>query len=292
MRKVLTIALIMLFVQSIFSQKMLKKKDLRIGWTTKGNVSLLLNQAAFSNWTAGGESSYSGTLGIDYGLYYKTNSFLWSNLLIASFGLTKTDGSDFIKKTDDRLLFNSIVGYEAEKNWYYSFFTTFRTQFAKGYKYEKNSSGEEIRTEFTNFFSPAYLSLGPGMLWEKNTRLKFNIAPISSKITFVNKNFTLPDGAYFGVDEGKSYLLELGFNFQVFYEFNIMKNIKMKNYLVLYSNYLDNPKNVDLDYTMKLDMKINNYFEANLTFQAIYDDNAYQGFQTREILGIGVKFGF
>ena len=66
----------------------------------------------------------------------------------------------------------------------------------------------------------------------------------------------------------------------------------MENIFNLYSNYLENPQNVDLDYTMNLVMKINNYLSANLAFQTIYDDNAYQGFQTREVFGLGVNYGF
>ena len=36
------------------------------GWKAKGTVSLLLNQSSFNNWVAGGEDSFSGTLGINY----------------------------------------------------------------------------------------------------------------------------------------------------------------------------------------------------------------------------------
>ena len=41
------------------------------GWRSDGKLTLLLNQASFSNWTAGGEDSFSGNLGIDYKLNYR-----------------------------------------------------------------------------------------------------------------------------------------------------------------------------------------------------------------------------
>ena len=66
----------------------------------------------------------------------------------------------------------------------------------------------------------------------------------------------------------------------------------MENMLNLYSNYLEDPKNVDIDYTMNLKMKINEYLSTNLVFQAIYDDNAVQGFQVREVFGLGLNYGF
>mgnify|MGYP000200103167 CR=1 FL=1 len=66
----------------------------------------------------------------------------------------------------------------------------------------------------------------------------------------------------------------------------------MENIANLYSNYLDKPGNVDIDYQMNLVMKINKYLSTNVSFQAIYDDNAFQGFQTRQVFGLAVNFGF
>ena len=71
-----------------------------------------------------------------------------------------------------------------------------------------------------------------------------------------------------------------------------MANVSVENILNLYSNYLEDPQNVDIDYTLNLVMKVNKYISSNVTFQAIYDDNAVQGFQIREALGVGLTYGF
>ena len=71
-----------------------------------------------------------------------------------------------------------------------------------------------------------------------------------------------------------------------------MKNVNVENLLNLYSNYLEDPQNVDLDYQINIVMTINKTLSANFTFQTIYDDNAFQGFQTREVFGLGVNYGF
>jgi hypothetical protein len=143
----------------------------------------------------------------------------------------------------------------------------------------------------THFMSPAYLQVGPGMLWKKSDNLKVNIAPATSRLILVNDQFTLL-GPSFGVEQGETSRFELGASVAAYYKLNIMENVSMENTLNLYSNYLENAQNVDLDYTMNLVMKINKYLSANLAFQTIYDDNAYQGFQTREVFGLGVNFGF
>jgi hypothetical protein len=261
-------------------------------WTKKGNVSLLFNQSSFSNWVAGGDNSVSGSLGLNYDINYKKGVWSWDNKIIASYGLVKTSNTPFEKKTDDRLEINSLLGRQATERWYYSFFTNFKTQFTKGYTYGTDVNGAEIRTEYTDFMSPGYLSFGPGVMWKKDDNLKFNASPLASKMTFVNSDFTLPDEAYFGVKEGKSMRYELGFNASGYYKFVIMENVSFENILNLYSNYLEDPQNVDIDYQLNIVMKINKYLTTNLSFQTIYDDNAFRGFQVREVFGVAVNYGF
>lgn len=266
------------------------------GWKKKGNVSLLFNQSNFNNWIAGGENNMSGNVGINYDFNYKKDDMTWDNKVLASYGLLQTKNADFEKKTDDRLELNSILGKKAFGEWHYSFFLNFRTQFTKGYLYGKDINGAEIRTENTEFLSPGYLTFGPGMFWKKTEAFKINFAPLTSKFTFVNNDYTsgvgYVDGSYFGVDANKSMRYELGFYTSVYYKFNLMANVSAENTLNLYSNYLEDIQNVDIDYSLAVVMRINRYLTTNLSFQAIYDDNAFRGFQTREVFGLGVNFGF
>jgi hypothetical protein len=66
----------------------------------------------------------------------------------------------------------------------------------------------------------------------------------------------------------------------------------MENVLNLYSNYLEDPENIDIDYTLNLMMTVNKWITTNVTLQAMYDDNAAKGFQIREALGVGLTYGF
>lgn len=261
-------------------------------WTKKGNASLLFNQSTFDNWLAGGENNIAGTVGINYDFNYKKKDWTWDNKVIASYGIVKTRNSAFAKKTDDRFEFNSLLGKQASKYWYYSAFVNFKTQFTKGYQYGQDENGSEIRTEYTNFLSPAYLYAGIGMLYKKNDNLKLNISPVASKFTFVDPAFTLPDEQYFGVEEGKSMRYELGFNTSFYYKLDVIANVQFENILNLYSNYLEDPQNVDIDYQLNIVMKINRYLTTNLSFQTIYDDNAFRGFQIRQVFGVAANYGF
>lgn len=266
------------------------------GWKKRGNISFLFNQSSFNNWIAGGENNLSGNLGLNYDFNYKKEDLTWDNKILASYGLLKTKNADFEKKTDDRLELNSTMGKKASGEWYYSLFLNFRTQFSKGYIYNKDTNGAEIRTENTSFLSPGYLTFGPGMLWKKNNNFKMNFAPLTSKITFVDSHYTsgtdYVDGSYFGVDANENLRYELGFYTSIYYKLNLMANVSAENTLNLYTNYLEDPQNIDIDYSLAVIMKINKYLSTNLSFQAIYDDNAFRGFQTRQVFGLGMNYGF
>ncbi len=131
-------------------------------------------------------------------------------------------------------------------------------------------------------------------MWKKDENFVVNIAPATARFIFVDKRFTtIPgyvDGDYFGVDAGKSNRFEFGASLSGYLQFEIVENITMENNLNLYSNYLDTPGNIDIDYLMNLEMGINRYFSANLLFQAIYDDNAVGAFQIREVFGLGINY--
>ena len=252
-------------------------------WTKKGIITFLVNQSSFENWIAGGISNVSGALGLNYDFNYQKNDWTWENKLIANFGLTKIKDQD-IQKSSDLLEWNSVVGKKAKGYWYYSAFLNFKTQFADDLN--KDTKGP------TKFLSPGYVQFGPGMLWKKSDNLKVNIAPATSRLITVDKDLTEPDKAYFGVEEGKSTRYELGASVGAYYKLDLMKNISMENILNLYSNYLEDPQNVDLDYTMNLVMSVNDFISANLSYQTIYDDNAFKGLQTRQVFGIGINYNF
>ncbi len=261
-------------------------------WTKVGNASLLFNQSTFDNWQAGGENNISGNVGINYNFNYKKDDYTWDNRVIASYGIVKTKTSSFAKKTDDRFEFNSVVGKKATERWFYSAFLNFKTQFTKGYVYDRTEEGVETRTEYTNFLSPAYLYIGPGMMYKKDENFKINLSPATSKLTFVDKAFTLPNEEYFGVKEGETMRYEFGFNANMYYKLDVIANVTFENILNLYSNYLEDPQNVDIDYQLNIVMKINRYLTTNLSFQTIYDDNAFRGVQLRQVFGVAANYGF
>ena len=281
---------------NLHAQKEIKKDSLETNWNLSGKFTFLGNQSSYSYWTAGGQTSVSGTIKIDYDFNYDKDGWNWDTKLITAYGLNSIGGSKFLKKTDDKLEINSLLGKKFTNNlignWSYSSFINFKTQWTKGYRFRKNSQGEEERTELTRFFSPAYLQVGVGLYWKKNKDFWINMAPFTGRLIIVNRYFTnnLEDNKrYFGVKKGKNSRFELGASIRSFFKFELVENVFVTNRISLYSDYLDNPANIDLDYTINTIMKVNKYLTTNLIIQFIYDHNSVKRLQVREVMGIGIS---
>lgn len=275
--------LLLLFVVSgVFAQE--TATDSTKHWTRKGVFTFLANQSSFSNWQAGGQNNFAGNVGINYDFNYKNGDWNWDNKIILAYGLTKIKGAD-TQKTDDRIELNSLLGKKASGEWFYSAFFNFKTQMDTGL----DPATQTVK--ISHFFSPAYFQFGPGMLWKKSDNLKVNFAPATSKLIMVHDHFT-EFGSSFGVEQGETTRYELGAAVNGYYKFNLMENVSVENTLNFYSNYLEDPQNVDIDYQLNIVMKINKFLSTNFAFQTIYDDNAFTGFQTKQIIGLGLNYGF
>ena len=285
-----------LILNVLSQEKAVDSSNVKNNWTKSGNFTFLGNQSSYSYWTAGGQTSISGTIKIDYDFNFENNGWNWDTKVITAYGLNSIGGSKYLKKTDDKFEINSLLGKKFTNNlignWSYSSFINFKTQWTKGYRYRKNSNGEEERSELTRFFSPAYLQIGVGLYWRKSKDLWVNFAPVTGRLIIVNKFFTenLQDGKqYFGVNKGSNSRFELGASLRSYYKFELIENVEISNRLSLYSDYLENSGNIDLDYTINTSMKINKYLTTNFIIQFIYDDNSIKRLQVREVMGIGLN---
>jgi hypothetical protein len=273
---------LILVASSSYTQK--KKQDtLPIPkWKITGRVNFVFNQSSFSNWISGGQNTVAGNLNINYSLNYKKKNINWDTRIITAYGLSHISEKGF-RKTDDRFELNTLLGIKTTTYWFFSFIGNFKTQYTKGFDYKK-----EPKLLVSEFLSPAYLTFGPGMLWKKSDDLTLNIAPATARHTFVNDAFS----GKFGVEEGKNTAFSFGFNFSGYYKFNVMENVEMENILAVYSDYLSNIGNTDLDYQTNIHFKVNEHLKMQMTFHTIIDDNSSSKIQFRQLLGLGVNYNF
>jgi hypothetical protein len=271
--------------------------DTTKAWTIHGQNTLLINQSSFSHWAAGGENAVAANAVLDYDFDYKKDKWSWDNKVILGYGLSKQNGTDW-RKNDDRIILNSLLGYQAAKYWLYTFYTNFQTQFSNGYAYD----GDQ-RTLQSAPFAPAYLTFGPGIAYKQSDNFRVNISPFASRFTLVSNDFLSQLGS-FGVKPGQKSLYEFGASMDAYYKVNLMENISLENILKLYSNYLDKPRNVYMDYAANLYMKVNKLVTVNAGVELISDPNAqipmvrngiteyHSVLQVKQIFGAGLTYKF
>jgi hypothetical protein len=77
----------------------------------KKKIGFDISEIAFINWNAGGTSSISGLIKVNFPVYNDDN-YNWTNELIMRYGLNKQDVE--LRKTEDAFQFNSTLGYRKE----------------------------------------------------------------------------------------------------------------------------------------------------------------------------------
>jgi len=109
--------LCLFFTLSVFAQeKTTDTTELKSNWNNTGKFTFLGNQSSYSYWTAGGQTSLSGTIKIDYDFNFENNGWNWDTKVITAYGLNSIGGSKYLKKTDDRLEVNSLLGKKFTNN--------------------------------------------------------------------------------------------------------------------------------------------------------------------------------
>ncbi|MGY0391962.1 DUF3078 domain-containing protein [Bizionia sp. KMM 8389] len=287
-------------------------------WTNTNSAGLDINEVAFVNWNAGGSNSISGLIGLKSALRYEYRNFIWDSNLLARYGLNKQEDQEF-RKTDDLLEINSSLGFRQNRrtNWYYSARFNFKTQFANGYNYPNTSN------EISQFMAPGYLFLGGGAEYGKNIdKFSMYFSPLTLKTTFVLDE-ALSDSGAFGVEpavydtdgnmvrSGERVRKELGVLLTSSYEAEIFENIALKNLMSLYTDYINDFGNVDIDWEIVFDFRVNNFVRATLGSHLRYDNdvkiqeevvdpvteetefiNVGARVQWKQLLGVGVVYEF
>lgn len=291
------------FVPSFFAQEEETSNEPTSNWKLESIYSLNVTQSSFTNWSAGGRNNLSGLAFINGFAEYSKNRIKWSNYLTAGIGGVQYFDSD-LEKTDDVLDFQSTLAYGFKDPWYVSLLGGFRTQFLNGYA----NPGDSLFA--STFMAPGYLNVSLGIEYIPNDNFKAMLSPISGKFTFVQDQ-RLADAGEFGVTPavyddlgnlltaGENFRAEMGAYLRLIYKKELMTNINLKSRLELFSNYFNNPQNIDVNAEVVVDFKINKWFSASLQLNLIYDDdiqitdrhgNVGPRTQFKQVIGLGIAY--
>ncbi len=289
------------------------KADSLIAWKKGGLGAINFSQVSLTNWSAGGENSMSAVALVNLFAHYKRKRTSWDNTLDLAYGFVQS-GSAAMRKSDDRMELTTEYGYKTTRNWHIAAVINFKSQFSPGYNYPNDS----VIT--SNFLAPGYILTAIGLDYMPDDHFSFFISPLSGKITVIN-NQALADLGTFGNDkaqydvngskiaDGKRVRTEFGALASIKYKKEIMKNVTLKTKVDLFSNYLKNPQNIDVNWDLLLNLRVNKYVAASITTQMIYYNDVkvpvYQDvggvntkvgegprLQFKEVLGIGFSYKF
>ncbi|MDR1810086.1 MAG: DUF3078 domain-containing protein [Prevotella sp.] len=271
-----------------------EKKDEVRAWELKGVTGLNFSQTTLSNWSAGGENSYAGTAYLNGNLVHKNGPWAWTNTLALEYGLTNTKSLGTQKSTD-KIDFATQLGYTTNHKWYYSALADFKSQFYKGYNYPNKEY------YISKFMAPAYSSLSLGIEYRPNDDYSAYLSPVAGRLTFVIDDTLSSQGA-FGVKPGEHLKTELGAYLKLKAQKKLMENVTLITKADFFTAYNSSFGNVDVEWDVLINMKINKYLSANLNTTLKYDDdvkfigkdNVAHGakVQFKEVMGIGVAYNF
>ncbi|MBL7728495.1 MAG: DUF3078 domain-containing protein [Dinghuibacter sp.] len=287
-----------------------KKAPQPAKWTKGGVINLNINQGGYDNWLAMGDADYS--IGVNgylnlfanrawNGKHKGKKAKAWTNNLeifqaIQSVHDERTDENNF-SKLDDRFDFLSRYSVQLYKTLSFATIANLRTQLYD----TKNSDKKRV----SGFFAPAVVTFAPGLEWKPCESFNAFITPASLRWVFLTNG---PYSIYLNTKNPKPYGVnpdrEVDFQPGAYAQFNLnkklAKNINLKSRLDLYSNYRNNPENVDVFMTNFLSMKVNKWISAGVNVDLIYDDDVRQfgwdrtkpGLQYKHIIGVGFAAQF
>jgi hypothetical protein len=305
--KVLMMTLSLLVATSLWAQD-----DVDTSWTKGGAASLNFTQSAYSNWAAGGDNAVAGNAFFNLFADYLEGKHSWTNSVEAAYGLNWTESLNDIRKTDDRLEFDSKYGYDVGNKWYLSSLLHGLTQFTDGLEFPTDSTQNII----SQAFAPAYLDWGLGMDWLPNENFSLYLSPATAKWTFVGSELIrgqavdTVDGTAvgrYGVDVGKTTRTEFGGSIRAEYRQDLTETVFFSTNLKLFSNYLDRPQNIDVNWDALITAQIWKVLSLSLKMEMIFDNDVFVAdfdedpsgetlkngvVQFKEVFGIGISYNF
>ena len=147
----------------------------------------------------------------------------------------------------------------------------------------------------SSILSPGTVNLGLGIDWVPSKWLTVNMAPITGGFTIVgseklrknygmgrkkkyedtevypdakdDKNIYYKTGNYY-----KPARFEFGAQLTADAKVKVNDNFEGSTHLLLFSNYLKNPKNIRVNWDTRMMWKLSRFFSLNITTNLIYDD--------------------
>lgn len=265
------------------AQETIVISDTLVGWDYGWVAGLNGSQAAYSNWSQGGANNIAVSGNSTIQAYFRDGRYSYGFLINTRYGKTRLEGQG-TRKTDDRLSIRNRFIYDiGRESGDFSLFgnINFRTQFDEGYDY----SGDEDLL-ISNFLSPAYFAQMAGLAYNPGDYFTFE-AGLGLQQTIVQDDDLTTE---YGLEEGENFRNEAGLNLGASYQHNIATNLVLSSNLETFTNVSRSLSSTDVNFSNEVVGKINDFLNASVRFDLVYDDDFSDEVQLRQGLSLGLSF--
>lgn len=275
-----------------------------LGWSIGGGIGLDLGQILVLNPRAGGGQNRFG-IGGAVGIYanYKNNRVTWNNKITWNMAVEKTgsgvlplptgEASDQhvpFKKSIDEFRLKSTYGYSFSEGskWSYAGNLAFRSQLLSSYQgiedgqiyvSEVTIDGPYKNSLVSKFLAPGRINFGIGVMYEPNDKFSFVFTPLTADVIMVTDQEIANLGVHgTKLEDGSTTVYKksrfaFGATLGAEYKEKFLNDrLSIQSNLGLFSDYLDNPQNIDISWTNEIAFQI--IGGLNLTFNtSLFYDN-------------------
>jgi len=284
-------------------------------WTKGAQVSFGFTNTTLTNWAAGGYNTMTFLASMDGSANYKKDNMFWNNRLLLDYGFIHSADKPVTQKNNDRINFESKWGKKLTDKLNYSATFNLRSQFSDSYKYNNPGVEDPTRQDWldsrvlqSGFFAPAYTDIGFGIDWVPAKWISINFAPLTGGFTFVRDESLRAKYGMELLEEYEDYAgdilgsyyksarFEFGAKMQLDASAVINDVFTYKTQLKLFSDYLDKPQNMRVNWDNQIDWKFAKHLALTFKTFLIYDDkvriDGARKIQFQEYLMLNFTYAF
>lgn len=270
-------------------------------WEKSASLGLDLSQLLLINPKFGAGENRLGFGGVAGGsANYAQGKWIWENKLGWQFAVQRLGSTEnSFTKNVDQLDLLSKGGYalSADKKWYAALEGALRTQITSTFgtnqlKSEGNvfvpatdTTSSSVVTEnydlLSEFFSPAIMTLAPGIDYKPTENLSFLLSPATSRLIYVANDALAALGVHGNevtkdangvITDYKNTFYQLGASLAAQYGNKYLNDKLIFNTRAFFfSNYLENPQNIDVEWTNEFAYEILKGLSLGLNIGMYYD---------------------
>jgi hypothetical protein len=165
--------------------------------------------------------------------------------------------------------------------------SNFTSRLTNGFDYIVSDSGNQLRILSSSFLTPLIWTASFGINYLLKDYGWVSLGLSSFKLTSILNKGVFGGGQimkYYGIEQGKTHLLEYGVTFQLQIDRNISQTLHWDCDLLLFKNY---NSQVDLALKNLIGLKINRYLKASLQMRVFYEEERCKHLQFENLLSVG-----